>query len=347
MVEVDGAMGEGGGQVLRGALSLSTVTGRPVRVDRIRAGRDRPGLRPQHLAAVRAAAEVAGAEVEHAETGSTRIVFRPGEPRSGRYRFDVGTAGSAVLVLQTVLPALLEAGGTSEVVVSGGTHAAHAPPHDFLAASFLPALARAGHAFDPELERYGFYPAGGGRVRLEIRPADDPSPLELTERGPERGRRVRAVVSALPRHIAEREASVVHAMLRLRPDAMEVVEVPEEAAVGPGNAVMVFLGFEHVTGVFTGFGRKGVPAEEVAREAARDAEAWLEAGPPVGPRLADQLVAPLAAGPGGVYETVEPTAHTRTQAELVRRLTGRPVEIDRIGEERWRFEVPGAGEPRA
>lgn len=342
MIEVDGAMGEGGGQVLRGALSLSTVTGRPMRVERIRAGRDRPGLRPQHLAAVRAAAEVGGADVEGAEPGSTGIVFRPGEPRSGRYRFDVGTAGSAVLVLQTVLPPLLEAGGASEVVVSGGTHAAHAPPYDFLAASFLPTLARAGHAFEPELERFGFYPAGGGRIRLGIRPTDDPSRLELTERGPERGRRVRAVVAALPRHIAEREASVVHAMLRLRPDAMEVVEVPEETAAGPGNAVMAFLAFEHVTGVFTGFGRRGVPAEEVAREAAREAEAWLQAGSPVGPRLADQLIAPLAAGPGGAYETVEPTPHARTQAELVRQFTGRPVEIDRIGEERWRIEVPGA-----
>lgn len=346
MIEIDGSMGEGGGQVLRAALSLSLATGRPVRIQRVRAGRDRPGLRPQHLTAVRAAAEVGGGEVEGAEPGSTGIVFRPGELRPGRYRFDVGTAGSAVLVLQTLLPPLLDASAPSELTVSGGTHAAHAPPFEFLAASFLPALARIGHAFAPELERHGFYPAGGGRVRLGIRPAHEPEALELRRRGPERGRRVRAVVSALPRHIAEREVSVVHAMLRLRPDAMEVVEVPEDEAAGPGNAVMAFLAFEHVTGVFTGFGRRGVPAEEVGREAAREARAWLEAGPPVGPRLADQLVAPLAAGPGGVYETVEPTAHARTQAELARRFTGRPVEIDRVAEQRWRIRVSGADGPR-
>lgn len=343
MIEIDGAMGEGGGQVVRTTLALSLTTGQAVRIRRIRAGRDRPGLRRQHLTAVRAAAEVGGAEVEGAEPGSTRIVFRPGEVHPGRYRFDVGTAGSAVLVLQTVLPALLDVSAPSDITVSGGTHAAHAPPFDFLAASFLPVLARTGHGFDPELERHGFYPAGGGRVRLGIRPADQPEALDLRERGPERGRRVRAVVSALPRHIAEREASTVHAMLGLRPDAMEVVEVPEEEATGPGNAVMAFLAFEHVTGVFTGFGRKGVAAEEVAREAAREALAWLEAGPPIGPRLADQLLAPLAAGPGGVYETVDPTAHTRTQAELVRRFTGRPVDIDRMGEDRWRIQVPGGG----
>lgn len=341
MIEIDGAMGEGGGQVVRTSLALSLITGRAVRIRRIRAGRDRPGLRHQHLTAVRAAAEVGDADVEGDGIGAGEIAFRPAGIRPGRYRFEVGSAGSAVLVLQTVLPALLDAGGESGIAVSGGTHAAHAPPYEFLAASLLPVLARTGHRFEPALDRYGFYPAGGGRLRVRLRPSDDPSPLRLRERGEGRSRRVRAVVSALPRHIAEREASVVHAMLRLRPDAMEVVEVPEEEAAGPGNAVMALLAFERVTGVFTGFGRKGVPAERVAREAAREASAWLEADAPIGPRLADQLLAPLAAGPGGVFHTVEPTAHTRTQAGLVRRFLGRALEIDRIGEDRWRVEVPG------
>lgn len=343
MIEIDGATGEGGGQVVRTSLSLSLFTGRPVRVRRIRAGRERPGLRRQHLTAVRAAAAVGDGEVEGASPGGEELVFRPGRVRPGRYRFDVGSAGSAVLVLQTVLPPLLGAGGESDLTVDGGTHAAHAPPYDFLAASYLPVLARMGHRLHPSLERYGFYPAGGGRIRLRIRPAGAPAPLRLLGRGEERDRRVRAVVSALPRHIAEREASVVHAMLRLRPDAMEVVEVPEEEAAGPGNAVMAILAFERVTGVFTGFGRKGVPAEEVAREAARDALAWLEAGEAaVGPHLADQLLAPLAAGPGGVFSTVEPTSHARTQAGLVRQFTGREVRFERAGPSLWRVEVSGA-----
>lgn len=343
MIEVDGSMGEGGGQVVRTALALSLVTGRSVRIRRIRSGRDRPGLRRQHLTAVRAAVEIGGAEVEGADPGATEITFRPGTVRPGRFRFDVGTAGSAVLVLQTLLPPLLHAGGDSDIAVEGGTHAAHAPPYEFFAASYLPVLARTGHRFEPSLERYGFYPAGGGRVRVRARPDDAPSPLRLRKRGEERERGVRAVVSALPRHIAEREASVVHAMLRLPPDGMEVVEVTGEEAAGPGNAVMALLAFERVTGVFTGFGRKGVPAEEVAREASRQALAWLDAGAPVGPRLADQLLAPLAAGPGGTFDTVEPTSHTRTQAELVRRFTGRTVGIERIGEKRWRVDVPVGG----
>lgn len=339
MLEIDGALGEGGGQVVRSSLALSLATGRSVRIRRIRAGRDRPGLRPQHLTAVRAATDVGDASVEGAELGADGIVFRPGTVRPGRYRFAVGTAGSAVLVLQTVLPPLLSAGGDSDVTVEGGTHAAHAPPYDFLAASFLPALARTGHRFRPRLERYGFYPAGGGRLRVRLRPSDRPRTLSLLRRGEERDRRVRAVVSDLPRHIAEREASVAHAMLDMRPDAMEAVEVRGDDASGPGNAVMITLAFERVTEVFTGFGRRGVPAERVAREASREAVAWLESGVPVGPRLADQLLVPLATGAGGVFRTVEPTPHTRTQAELVRRFTDREVVLERRGDDTWRIEI--------
>lgn len=343
MLQIDGDLGEGGGQVVRGSLSLSLVTGRAVRLVRIRAGRERPGLRAQHLTAVRAASAVGDARVEGAELGAREITFRPGPVRPGRYRFDVGTAGSAVLVLQTLIPPLLTVAGDTHLTVEGGTHAAHAPPYDFLAASHLPVLARSGHRFRPRLERYGFHPAGGGRVDVRLRPAERPSPLDLRRRGRERGRRVRAVVSELPRHIGEREASVAHAMLDMRPDAMEVVEVRGEEAAGPGNAVMILLAFEHVTGVFTGFGRKGVPAERVARVASREALGWLEQRAPVGPRLADQLLVPLAAGPGGVFRTVEPTLHTRTQAELVRRFTGREVELARAAGGTWRIQVSDAG----
>lgn len=341
MLEIDGAMGEGGGQVLRGTLALSLLSRRPIRIRRIRAGRDRPGLRRQHLTAVRAAAEVGRAEVEVGGPGAREIIFRPGTPRPGRYRFDVGTAGSAVLVAQTVLPPLLAAGGESRLVVEGGTHAAHAPPYEFLASSFLPVVARAGHDFAPALARHGFYPAGGGRIEVEVRPTASPSPLRLCERGEELSRRVRAVVSALPRHIAEREASMVHALLDLAPDAMEVLEVPEEEAAGPGNAVMILLAYREVTAVFTGFGRRGVPAEEVAREAAREARSWEATGAPVGPQLADQLLLPLAAGAGGVFRTVEPTAHTRTQAELMRRFTDRSPTFTELDDGTWRVEVAG------
>lgn len=339
MLEIDGSLGEGGGQIVRSALALSVLTGRAVRLHRIRAGRDRPGLRRQHLTAVRAAASVGAATVEGDEPGSREIVFRPSGVRPGRHRFSVGTAGSAVLVLQTVLPPLLTASAPSTITVEGGTHNPHAPPFEFLAESFVPQVRRMGPRVEAILDRPGFHPAGGGRLRAEIRPAGELLPLVLERRGAEADRRARAIVSALPRHIAERELSVVHAMLRLHPEALEVVEVPEEEAAGPGNAVMISLAFEAVTGVFTGFGRRGVPAEDVAREACQEAETWLESGVPVGPRLADQLLLPMAAAGAGAFRTVAPTSHTRTHAEVIRRFTGLGVQLGPHPDGGWRVAV--------
>lgn len=339
-VEIDGARGEGGGQIVRTALSLSLVTGRPFRIRRIRASRSSPGLGRQHLTAVRAAARVGDAETDGAERGSTELLFRPGDVRPGDYRFSTGGAGSTTLVLQALLPPLLLADAPSRITLEGGTHNPFAPPYDFLARSFLPQVRRMGPAVTAELDRPGFYPAGGGRLRAAVRPDGRRDRLELEERGPERGRRTRALVSSLPRHIAEREVSVVHAMLDLPPDAMEVVEIPGEDARGPGNAVMIELDFSEVNAVFTGFGRKGVPAEEVAAGAAREARDYLESGVPVGPHLADQLLAPMAALAGGRFVTSTPTSHTRTNAEVVRRFTGRPVSIREGADGAWTVEVP-------
>lgn len=337
MLTLDGSMGEGGGQILRTALSLAAVSGTPFRMEKIRAGRPNPGLARQHRTAVRAVGELTGADVEGAELGSTEIVFRPGPVRAGEYRFSTGGAGSTTLVLQTVLHPLLTAGATSGVVLEGGTHNPLAPPFDFLERAFLPLMERMGARVAIRLERPGFYPAGGGRFRVRIGPASELRPLVLEEPGELRERRARAYLSALPVHIAERELETVGVALGVPPEAREVVEVDDPA--GPGNAIVVDVVRRHVTEVFTGFGRKGVPAEEVAGGAAEGAVRWEEADVAAGPHLADQLLLPLAMAGGGAFTTLAPTAHARTNARVVRRFLDVDVAFGELEEERWRVEV--------
>lgn len=340
-IEIDGSRGEGGGQVLRSALALSLVTGTPFRMTNVRAGRKRPGLMRQHLTAALAAAEVGGAKVTGADIGSRELSFSPGPVRAGDYRFSVGTAGSATLVFQTVFPALALASGRSAVVVEGGTHNPMAPPFDFLARAFLPLVARMGPRATAVLERPGFYPAGGGRFRVEIEPASAFGRLELPERGAIAERRATAVVALLSRSIAERELKVVREKLNWAPECARIEHVQE--AVGPGNAVTVDVVSEHLTEVFTGFGERGVSAERVGADLAGDVAEYLAAGVPVGRHLADQLLLPMALGGGGSFRTLAPSNHTRTHADLLRAFLGAEVELREAGERVWEISVPARG----
>lgn len=254
MIQIDGSQGEGGGQILRTALGLSLVTGQPFRMERIRAGRQKPGLLRQHLTAVEAAKPVGCAEVAGAQLGSQVLEFRPGAVTPGNYRFAVGTAGSATLVLQTVLPALLTAKGPSTLTLEGGTHNPMAPPFDFLARSFLPLIQSMGPSVELELKRPGFFPAGGGLFHVRIEPVKRLAALDLGERGAIRGRRARAWLSKLPAAIAERELAVVRDSLGWRADecGIELVSHP----TGPGNALVLEIEAENVIGVFTAFGAR-------------------------------------------------------------------------------------------
>jgi RNA 3'-terminal phosphate cyclase (ATP) len=184
-VRIEGSFGEGGGQILRSSLSLSLVTGKPFRIENIRENRQKPGLLRQHLTAVQAAAEVGSAEVDGASLGSKALTFVPGKVRAGEFRFAVGTAGSGTLVLQTILPALITAAGLSRIEIEGGTHNPAAPPFDFLQRSFIPLIERMRPKVKLELERYGFYPAGGGRFVVEITPTDVLKPMKVDR--PQRG----------------------------------------------------------------------------------------------------------------------------------------------------------------
>jgi RNA 3'-terminal phosphate cyclase (ATP) len=338
ILEIDGARGEGGGQILRSALALSLVTGTPFRIVNVRAGRRRPGLMRQHLTAVQAAAEVGEARVAGADVGSRDLTFEPKVTRAGDYRFSVGTAGSATLVLQTVFPALALARGRSTVTVEGGTHNPMAPPFDFLARAFLPLVERMGPRAAAVLERPGFYPAGGGRLRVTIEPAPTFGRLELVERGELRAGRATAVVALLPRTIAERELKQICDRLGWDPSAQRIEHVVD--AVGPGNVVRVELECAQVTEIFTGFGERGVSAEQVGRGVADEVMEYLAASVPVGRHLADQLLLPMALGQGGVFRTTRPSGHTRTHVELLRTFLGSDLQVREAGARAWEIDVP-------
>ena len=327
MLTIDGAHGEGGGQILRTALALSMCLQRPVRLARIRASRRKPGLRRQHLTAVQAAAQITGARVEGAALGAVELEFIPGPVRPGEYRFDLGTAGSTTLVLQTLLPVLIGASGASRVVLEGGTHNPQAPPFEFLHSAFVPLLNRMGARVDVRLVRPGFYPAGGGCIEADIRPASRLVPLELLERGGVVSLGGVVWLSALPAHIAERERRVVHedALWRSARLAVHRVEQPR----GPGNAVVLVLECHHVTEVFAATGRRGVPAEDVAAAALASAREYVDAGVPVGAYLADQLLLPLALAGAGRYLTVKPSSHTLTNMAVIGQFLDVPLECRR------------------
>jgi len=206
VLKIDGSLGEGGGQILRTAVGVAAVTGNAVQIDRIRAGRSKPGLMRQHLTAVNAAAQICSANISGNSAGSTQLLFSPGKVQAGDYHFSIGTAGSATLVLQTVLPMLLTANGPSRVVLEGGTHNLAAPPFEFLSSAFLPLVNAMGPTVQVILERYGFFPAGGGRLVVNIKPAEGLTGFDLCERGSLLSAKARVLISNLPMNIAEREA---------------------------------------------------------------------------------------------------------------------------------------------
>jgi RNA 3'-terminal phosphate cyclase (ATP) len=327
---IDGSQGEGGGQILRSALALSLVTGRPFTIDNIRARRSRPGLMRQHLTAVQAAAEVGQARVEGDKIGSRRLVFEPDDVKPGEYDFRIGTAGSATLVAQTVLPALLIQDGPSVVHVEGGTHNPFAPPYDFLAATYLPLVARMGPTLETTLHRHGFYPAGGGRFTVNVQPSPQLSWFELIDRGQLRDRRVRALVANLPLHIAERECSTIAKASGWPKKCFEAQEI---SAAGPGNVVLIEIEHEHLTEVVSSVGEKGVKAEKVATRAWREAKTYLDSEVPVDPHLADQLLLPLGVAAwkyqtGGRYLTGPLTDHAHTHIDVLKLFLDVPITIE-------------------
>ncbi|GAB5402319.1 MAG: RNA 3'-terminal phosphate cyclase [Aureliella sp.] len=336
MLTIDGSLGEGGGQIVRSSLAIAALRGKAVRISNIRAGRAKPGLMRQHLAAVRAIAEICQAKVEGDELSSTELSFSPSEIRSGEYQFRIGSAGSTTLVLQTILPALCAASAESKVTIEGGTHNPLAPPFDFLQRSFLPQLRRFGPSVDVVLKRYGFMPSGGGRIEVDVTPSKMLHGLDLVERGASQGKVVRAVVAQIDPRVADRELDALRRKANWDDGDFQVVSVDAAECNGAGNAVVIELCFENVTEVIAELGRVGVRAEHVARSALKKARSYLSKGLPVGPYLADQLLLPMGIaafqGHTSRFRTGPLTQHSKTHIELLRELLGVSIEAETVHE---------------
>ncbi len=319
MLHLDGSYGEGGGQILRTALSLSAVLGVPVRLERIRAGRPKPGLRPQHLTAVQALARVSRAELKGAELHSQILTFRPRDPLPGHYLFDVaaktGSAGAVTLIAQTLLPPLLKAAQASTVILRGGTHVPWSPPAHYLKEVFLPALAALGAAAQLTVERWGWYPRGGGEIRLRVDPVHALTGVDWRMPPPLAAFRAISAASRLPEHVRQRQAARLQARLG--------AELPVELIAAPGldPGSLVFLWGPQAG--FDALGARGKPAEQVADEVADAYQAFARRRAAVDRHLADQILLYLALARGpSVFVTSEITSHLLTNIWVIEQFLG-------------------------
>lgn len=345
MITIDGSFGEGGGQILRTSLALAAITGQAVTIENIRAGRDKPGLRPQHLTGALAVAEICGGELTGAEVGSGKLAFKPGKIRPGNYDIDISairaSAGSVNLVLQTILWPLAFAGKRSRVTIKGGTHNPHAPTSDYIASTFFPVIADMGLGCRYSMIRAGYYPVGGGEVRLEIPAIGQLSPISITERDGPADADLTCVVSNLPTSIADRE--LITALSRLK--AMRLPCIPamkEYPSPGQGTVVFISLTAGKARAGFQSLGELRKRAEKVADDACDELEEYLKTGMALDKHLADQLIIPIALASGNSrFTTCEITSHLLTNIAIVEQFLparfhitgalGQPGLIERLG----------------
>jgi RNA 3'-terminal phosphate cyclase (ATP) len=325
MIEIDGSIGEGGGQVLRTALSLSCILGIGVRISKIRAGRENPGLRPQHLAVVNLLSQISSAKVKGGVIGSSLLDFEPGPLVGGDFKFDIGTAGSVSLLAQAALPVLAHAKGKCSLELIGGTHVKGAPTFEYLSNVFIPAASKFGLKASSALICPGFYPKGGGCIRIDCGPSQFAG-AEI-KRGQVKKAKFTILSSCLPSHVAEREKQ--EAEKSLIAAGFEPAGLVSQAdASCPGNAVTVF------GGMFGGssIGERGKKAEAVAREACGSFISEAKSGASVDSHLADQLIIYAALAKGkSAFSTSKITSHLSTNADVLRAMTKRNIILGSNG----------------
>ncbi len=331
MIEIDGSQGEGGGQILRSSLALSVITGQPFRIFNVRAGRKNPGLAAQHLKSIAAAAAISSAEVVGAQLGSREVLFHPHRLHSGRFRFDIGTAGATTLVLQTILFPLTQATSASSVIVTGGTHVPASPCYHYLEWNWLPLLKRIGIEIALTLEQSGFYPRGGGRVQAVVRPCSHILPLVILHRGPLLRVRGLSAIANLPLHIAERQRRQALLRLQQHPEIatkLEAIKIAQLPSPGKGTLLLLLAEFEQGRACYFSLGELGKPAEKVADEAVDQLLAFWEGDGAIDQFLADQLLLPLSFAQGtSRLRTSQVTLHLLTNAMVIQHFLPLNIEI--------------------
>ena len=331
-IDIDGSYGEGGGQILRTSLAFSAVLNIPVRIHHIRAGRKRPGLQPQHLKGVEALTQMTGAQTEGVKIGSQSISFIPQAISAGEYRFDVGTAGSVTLLLQAIFLPLSLAQRRSRLTLIGGTHVPWSPPFHYFSEVLIPLLGVVGISVKITLDRWGWYPKGGGMMRVEIEPAQEVKPVVVLERGPIKQIHGLCATSRLPQHVGERlkEYAVkrITEEIRIDPEIDLLQEVP---ANGPGAFIFLRTESERAIAGFSALGERGKRAEDVAKEAVDALMAYLESDGCLDSHLADQILPFVALSKGNsAFSISEVTEHLLTNLWVLRQFFS--IEISIQGE---------------
>ena len=317
-IQIDGSIGEGGGQILRTALSLSMITGIPFELVNIRAGRKKSGLMRQHLVCVQASQRISNAVVKGAELHSKKLYFQPQQVQ----------AGSTILVFQTLLPVLMMQDQSSEISIHGGTHNPMAPTADFIEQCFLPTLQKLGIRVDFECERAGFFPIGAGQTNVTIHPWIEKSKLSILQRGKLLETHAYASALNIPVTIADRELEVLNNQLDLI-----TRKSLNFKGISQGNTAFVVLNFEHHQQVFSTLGEMKKSAEKVAQDLAKDVKTYLKTDTVADEYLTDQLLLPLALGQGGEFTAQVLSEHTKTQAEMIQKFLDCEIsfkEVDNI-----------------
>ncbi len=336
MLHINGSQGEGGGQILRTSLTMAMVTGTDIKIENIRAGRAKPGLMRQHMACVKAAQQICGAEVSGVKVGSTSIIFKPRAIQAGEYEFSVGTAGSTMLIFQTVLPALAMVNDESRLKFHGGTHNMMAPSFDFIALAFAPVMKRLGVDIEMKLHRHGFYPQGGGEWGAVIKPSGSIKMLELTKTGGLISKEAVVTSSNIPEHIAERELREISKRC-----GWSTAELRSEnvKCLGSGNILSLRLHYEKHSEVTEYVGKVGLSAERVARNAVRNMRRYQSNGAVVGEHLADQLMLPMAIGEGGVFRSLKPSLHSTTNRDVIHLFIDRRFKFEELDMDYWEVRI--------